>query len=301
MDFLVSIVIPAFNPGNLILETINSVLNQTYQNFEIIIVDDGSTDNTKEIIKSYNDKRIKYFFQDNCGIPAKVRNRGAALSSGEYIAFLDHDDIWMDNKLAKQIEIVSNDAEIAMVSTNGYYLFDNEKSSEIMISGFKSSYFSERNLFPGNSVFQSSVIINKKAFETLGGFNESTELKAIEDYDLWLRLFKKFKCYFISEPLAYYRIHGNATSGGEIKSLERDIVHLEKYFDTYGFEKHYKNDRKYYTILRLGILRLEKGDEDWRNEFRKLVKIKRKLFSAGLFFISYLPRSFALLLYSIYK
>lgn len=101
---LVSVIIPTYNRSDLIKETINSVLNQTHKNFELIMVDDGSTVNTKTVIESFKDNRIKYILQKHHGLLAVARNNGLKVAIGEYIAFLDSDDIWLTNKLEKQIE-----------------------------------------------------------------------------------------------------------------------------------------------------------------------------------------------------
>ena len=102
-DPLVSVIIPTYNRAGVIKETINSIINQTYSNFEIIIVDDGSTDNTGDIIKTFQDDRIKYYWKKNTGLPSKARNVGLKHVNGEFIAFLDSDDIWLPKKIETQL------------------------------------------------------------------------------------------------------------------------------------------------------------------------------------------------------
>ena len=105
---LVSVVVATYNRADLISETLDSILNQTYKIFELIVVDDGSSDNTEEIVKNYSDSRLKYIKTDNWGGPARPRNIGIRESKGEYIAFCDNDDLWEKNKLEKQLDIIKN-------------------------------------------------------------------------------------------------------------------------------------------------------------------------------------------------
>ena len=106
---LVSVVLTTYNRADLISETIESILSQTFRNFELIVVDDGSTDNTEEVVRSYNDERVHYIKTDNWGGPAKPRNIGIKKAKGEYIAFCDDDDLWLPNKLEVQLKHFDSD------------------------------------------------------------------------------------------------------------------------------------------------------------------------------------------------
>lgn len=239
----VSIIIPAYNIDNLIKETIESAFTQTYSDFELIVVDDGSTDNTAEIVNSYNDKRLVYHYQPNSGLPAKPRMKGVEMARGEYIAFLDHDDLWMPQKLEKQMAIIAKDSSIALVSTNAYFLYDEKKSIDILIKDLNEGYFSYANLFPDNKVVQSTVLMKKTAYHDVGGLRDSADLKAVEDYDLWIRIFLKFPCYFINDCLIYYRQRLNTTSGNDLVRLKREVDHYDKYFKEYDLPKEVKEGK----------------------------------------------------------
>ncbi|MCK4248925.1 MAG: glycosyltransferase family 2 protein, partial [Candidatus Omnitrophica bacterium] len=126
MSIKVSVIIPVYNSEKFIRETIESVLNQTYYDFEIITVDDGSTDKSADIINSFNDKRISYVYQKNQGISG-ARNTAISESKGEYIALLDHDDLWLPQKLEKQIPLLENNDKVGLVYSDCYNVDVDEK------------------------------------------------------------------------------------------------------------------------------------------------------------------------------
>lgn len=251
MNYLVSVIIPAYNTGEVIRETIGSVIAQTYSNFEIIIIDDGSNDNTQEIIKSINDNRIKYYYQKNSGLPAQVRNAGVKFSKGELIAFLDHDDAWMPEKLQAQIEVIKNNPDIALVSANAFFMYDKEKTKKLLITGVKSGYFKANVFIPLSRVIPSTILVKKSSFDKVGGFNEAPDLFAAEDYDFWLRIYSQFLCYYINAPLMYYREKTGSASGKESEMLKRALHHYNKYFSAYGFPKKINQARRFEMLAAL--------------------------------------------------
>lgn len=201
-----SVVITSYNYGLYIRESIDSVLSQTYENFEVIIVDDGSQDGTKEIVSTYSsDTRIKYYYQDNAGQP-KAKNRGICESCGEFIAFLDADDMWMSTKLEKQLALFA-DPEVGVVYSrrkwidpDGVEILANErvlKRGKIL-----------NHIFVDNFVCFSSSVIRRSYLEQVGYFDESLPMGI--DYDLWIRLASVCKFDFVDEPLVKYRTgHSN--------------------------------------------------------------------------------------------
>lgn len=280
MNPLISVVIPVYNTGQILNETVDSVLSQTYDKFEIIIVDDGSTDNTAEIIKSLErkDTRIKYHCQSNTGLPAKGRNVGVELSKGDYIAFLDHDDLWFSNKLEKQINVVNQDENIGLVNTNAFLMYGNQKTKNQIFYGLKEGYFSENNLFPYNTIVQSTSLIYKEAFYEIGKLNEDPDLKAIEDYDLWLRLYKKYPCYFIDECLVYYRVTNLSASANTIKMIEKDLHHYNNYFIKYDFPDRIKKARLSSIYYRKAKYLFKKTDIKFLIYLIKAFKVNKNIF-----------------------
>lgn len=288
----VSAIIPAYNCEKFIGLTIDSVLSQTYSDLELIVVDDGSTDNTASVINSINDKRIRYHYQPNSGLPAKGRNAGAKFSKGEYLAFLDHDDIWMPEKIEKQLAILKLDPKIALISTNGFLILENTKTEIPLIEDVKTGYFNDGNFFPNNNVILSSALINRSVYCEFGGFREFLDLKAVEDYDLWLRIYPNYPCYYLDDCLMYYRASVSSMSGGRLEIFERQLQHYNRYFLSYGFNDEI-NKLKLSNIVRaLSYVQFSGGRSKWKDDLRKAYATGRKLkgFSRLVFFMLLLRR-----------
>lgn len=205
---MVSIIMPTYNRSKTLAKSIESVLNQTYKDWQLIVVDDGSTDDTEDLMAAYKEeKRIIYYKQANAG-PIKARNNGARLAEGEWLAFLDSDDEWLPEKLEKQIALAKDKGDV-LVYGNFYYIDDNGK----IIGEFfkdKTRPYSGKilpDLLLDNFVLTSSVLVKKKIFDEVGGFNEKLDLTIGEDYELWLRIADKIEFYYIAEPIALYRVH----------------------------------------------------------------------------------------------
>ena len=200
---LISVIIPTYNKSQYLKEAIESVLNQTYKNIEIIIVDDGSTDNTEKIARSFQGTRIIYFFQKNKG-PAGARDSGIKKAQGEYVAFLDSDDLWLPEKLERQIEFMERNSEIGLLGTGCYEVDSGGK----MIG--KKNFPTENNilqkiLIKYNPFIQSSVTIKKEILDKVEGYDEN--FSESEDYDLWLRIAKYCQIANLPEPLVMKRYY----------------------------------------------------------------------------------------------
>jgi glycosyltransferase involved in cell wall biosynthesis len=196
---LVSVIIPTFNRAWCLKEAIDSVLAQTYTHYELIVVDDGSTDKTKELLYQY--KGINAIYQENQGVSA-ARNKGIAASKGELVAFLDSDDLWKPEKLATQIAYFGQHHDAMICQTeeiwirNGRRIFPKKKHKK------ESGYFFERSL-ELCLVSPSAVMIKRQLFNDVGLFDE--KLTACEDYDLWLRVGAHLPIYLIDEALIIKR------------------------------------------------------------------------------------------------
>ena len=246
---LVSVVIATYNRSKFICETVDSILNQSNQNLELIVVDDGSTDNTEELILKYSNKNIRYVKTDNWGGPARPRNIGINLAKGKYIAFCDDDDIWMPHKLNRQLKYFKNQS-VGMV-------FSMQKQFGA-ISIF-SNYFgigplpfkqdtSVEALVNENCIPNSSVIIKKNLLDKIGNFDERKSFVAIEDNDLWIRVSKNAKIAYVPEVLVMHRNHKESIYLNSDK-IEKGVEELKlkhgfpnnKYSITY-----YKNNMIYF-------------------------------------------------------
>ena len=234
---LISIVTPTYNRADLFNETINSVLRQTYRNFELIIADDGSDDNTEEIVKAFGDPRIIYMFLDHTGIPATARNRAIEVAKGEYIALLDSDDLWLPNKLESSLRLLKLNSDVALVCSNEY-LYNGGKTTELLQKNISNDKrILSKDLIEGNIVSSSTVVIHKKVFEDVGKFNESIKFRAVEDYHLWLRVNRKYEIYYCNEPLGFYRIHD-----GSIRlDNEKSLINLRNVFLDLIGNKYYQD------------------------------------------------------------
>jgi len=209
---LVSVIIPAFNSETYIEETVNSALCQTYQNIELIIVDDGSTDRTLEIVKqiSLKDNRVNYFSIPPSGRPSVPRNFGIRKANGEFIAFLDSDDLWHKRKIELQLKIIlaaaPSSAFIYSMSITFGDVNPFSRKYELLPLPFRAAKNFNDLLTIGNTIPLSSVIVRKDKLLQEKGFDEDPMLQ-IEDYDLWLRLAQQFDFIFLPAILVRYRIH----------------------------------------------------------------------------------------------
>lgn len=196
----VSVVIPTYNREGTIVRAIQSVQNQTYQNFEIIVVDDASTDHTREVIEGLKDDRIRYIrFPRNRGAGA-ARNTGVRAANGEYIAFQDSDDEWMPEKLEKQLISFEMNKEAKLCYTRFYYeepKYMEWPSGEVSTEALSGEIF-DRLLF-GNLIGGPTIMIRKECLEERDAF--VPELRALEDYEFVLRIAKKYKVSFVNELL----------------------------------------------------------------------------------------------------
>jgi glycosyltransferase involved in cell wall biosynthesis len=221
----VSVVIPVYNAERFIAETIDSVLNQSYLDYEIILVDDGSTDRTTAICRRYAREypdKVRFFRQSNSG-PGRARNLGIKMAVGRYIAFLDADDLWMPRKLEKQVRYMERQPpEVGMVYARAVKFDENgvwkvpKRYQKRPVEGWV--YW---DILRSNPVASPSVLVRKSCFETVGYFDESLDI--IEDHDMWLRIAKKFRIAFVGEELCLYREHLGGRSKGEEITLRREI------------------------------------------------------------------------------
>ena len=204
---LISIIMPTYNHGEYIGEAIDSVLNQSYRNFELVIIDNYSSDNTENLVKSYSDHRIKYFKFRNHGIIAASRNMGIRCSTGRYIAFLDSDDIWLPQKLEKQLSLMKQNHEITL----SYVLFANLLNDRTIEGEYpepKQRYRGHifNQLYLVNSITNSGAMIRREVLNEVGLLDESSELVGVEDADMWLRIAKRrYIDYIKGEVLVLYR------------------------------------------------------------------------------------------------
>lgn len=214
MKDLISIITPTYNCAKFIGFTIESVMKQTYENWEMIIVDDASTDNTEEIVKKYNDKRIKYVKLEKNSGAAVARNTAMELAKGKYMAFLDSDDMWKEEKLEKQINFMKE--HNYNITCTSYEKIDEEgkKLNKILKPKEKADY---NRILLDCPVGNSTVIYN---VEALGKF-EVPNIRKGNDDALWLKMLKKEKyIYGLKEVLMQYRVRNNSISSNKLELVK---------------------------------------------------------------------------------
>lgn len=227
---LISIITPIFNGEKYILETIHSVLNQTYTNWEMIIVDNKSTDNSIEVIKTVCDDRIKIIYLEyNSGGPARPRNIGLTNAKGEYIAFLDADDVWLPNKLEKQVELLERESLIDIVHSLAYTI--DTRSKKIGIFNNQKTFNKLKYIMnPMNILLISNYInINTVLMRNNSDvkFREDKFLVALEDWVFWIdNKFSGKKEYLINEYLINYRVDINSISNRRSDKSYRKAFYL---------------------------------------------------------------------------
>jgi glycosyltransferase involved in cell wall biosynthesis len=226
----VSIIIPTYNREQLLGRAIQSALAQTYQDFELIIIDDGSTDNTDRLVKSFNSEKIRYIRHKKNKGPAAARNTGIRSAKGNYIAFQDSDDEWMPEKLEKQMRAFATaPPEVGVVYTS-YYLATNKGKRVRPFLGLApkdGDVFC--SLLKGRFVLPSTIIIKKECFERVGVFDE--RLLPIEDYELFLRFSKYYHFKCINEPLVLYYLQPDSVSKNKSARIKPYKLILEMYFE----------------------------------------------------------------------
>lgn len=251
---MVSVIIPTFNRVAFLREAIDSVLAQTAKDFELIIIDDGSTDGTRETIGPYGE-RLRYIFQPHAGVSA-ARNLGIRHAVGNFITFLDSDDLWLPKKLARQIEWMAAHPEMLLCYTDEIWIRRGVRVNQKKIHAKAGGWIYPMCL-PRCIISPSSVLMRRELFEMVGCFDE--RLPVCEDYDLWLRVAARFEVGFIATPLIVKR-------GGHHDQLSNSEWGIDRYRVT-ALLKIYES----------GIL-----PETWRRRTAEMIGEKCRILANGL-------------------
>lgn len=273
---MVSVVIPSYNCGKYILEAIESILAQSYSKHEIIVVDDGSTDNTKEIIQQYikSHEKIKYFYQNNKG-PGAARNIGIKKAKGEFIAFLDADDLWKKEKLTKSIEFMERNnfdwlcTSMIKVNEEGNKVIKRISDDSWVLNAETKEIRQLKNglfFFSSIPVHTPTIVAKRKCFAKVGLFDERFLIG--EDTDLWLRFEEAgFKGGYVDEPLTIYRYNENSiTKGRKVDGLNEHAKVAKKHALILGLEK--KVIKNSYAVFLWQIADRYYSDKNYLNTMR---------------------------------
>ena len=246
----VSVIMPAYNGERFIAESIRSVLGQSFRDLELVVVDDGSTDGTREVVHALQavDDRVVYLFQPN-GKQGRARNRGIRHARGELIAFLDQDDLWVEDKLARQISVLASDP-VDLVFSSGFYFYDDAVTDESnrldTLAGRWDGDQMFRLLFVANRIAVLSVLVRRETVLRVGLMTEAPSRQGCDDYDLWMRLAAGGASFRgLSEPLVRYRLHAGQSSRlmSTSTKLAAELHVVEQYSDTLLVDKADRNAR----------------------------------------------------------
>lgn len=267
---LVSIIVPVYNNETFVRSAIESILAQTYKKTETIVIDDGSTDGTRNILESFKGK-IKVVTQDNQGAAA-ARNLGAELAQGYWIAFLDSDDTWLPEKLERQI---------SEIGKRNWSYTDTQFMGGAN-DGLKDSQFTKkhegnvlRKLVQGNFISTSTVMIKSCVFKESGGFDIS--LRSIQDWELWTRISEKHEIAYINEPLVHYRVHSASISRNTQKTLPNHLKVIDTIFSRAGSDPDVRKLKPYSIANSYGICsHISEEEGDWKFAIQCAVKACQK-------------------------
>lgn len=237
----ISVIIPAYNAERTILETIESVQQQTFSDLEIIVINDGSTDKTLDLLYGVKDKRLQIFSYKNGGV-STARNRGISHATGEFIAFLDADDLWTPDKLELQLDALRQYPEAGVAYSWTYFMFEEEGRSYV-----ENSHSFEGNVYADLLLINflhsgSNPLIRKQAIDSVGEFDYT--LIQSEDWDYWLRLAAKWRFTLVPKPQILYRQRLDSASNSLEVAEKSFLISTDKAFSTAPSDlQHLKNKR----------------------------------------------------------
>jgi len=269
----VSVVLPCYNGARWISRAVESILAQTYRDFELIIIDDGSTDNSKEIVALHlSDERVRYIYQENRGFSAAV-NRGIKESSGSLIGFIGQDDLWMPNKLELQVKYLSEHKDVNLVHSN-YCLIDSEEHiinvRDIKIPSVSLKKEVVKQLFLNNFIGFETVLLKRKCFDEVGFLDE--RMVGFSDHDMWLRIAGSFNIGYLDLPLVKKREHEFQLSKVRAETVLRDeFLMVKKAIDHYPFLRRVERKKLTSLYYSLGITLFQKGDH--KKAKQELIKV----------------------------
>lgn len=230
MNPRITVIVTTSNRQELLRETLNAILAQSYTDFELIVVDNYSNYDFPEFIKSFKDTRIKAYQNLDERVISINRNFGISLSNAEFIAFCDDDDVWESNKLEEQIKIMDQHPKIDLCCTATSFIINGIKASNRKFSAYLLRLILSANIIPikyvlmmFNFITNSSVMVRKKIIDEVGVFNVNPKIIAVEDFELWLRISHVGRIYFLDNELVQYRLHTQQISGGA-KSIAKNKV-----------------------------------------------------------------------------
>ena len=225
---LVSIVIPTYNQSEFLRQAIDCIINQTYGSWEAIVVNNFSTDETISVVEGFNDRRVSLINFSNDGVIARSRNLAISRARGEFVAFLDSDDLWEPTKLERSVERLKSGADLVCHAERW---FGGDGPDRIVQYGPASRATYDSLLLNGNCISTSATVVRHAVLADLGGFRDHHAFITTEDYDLWLRIARAgFKLEFIDDVLGSFRRHQASASSAPMRHLHAELAIIEDHF-----------------------------------------------------------------------
>ncbi|MEA5567048.1 glycosyltransferase family 2 protein [Anabaena sp. UHCC 0399] len=254
----VSVVIPAYNAMVYLPKTVDSVLKQTFTDFEVLIINDGSSDHILEWATGLQDPRVKVISQENQGLPG-ARNTGIIHAQGEYIAFLDADDLWAPTKLEKQVHCLDNKLTVGLVYTWTVLIDGQDNPTGRIFASHPEGNVWQQLMETNEMCNGSSSMVRRCCFDTVGLFDRS--LKSAEDLDMWLRLSARYPFAVVKEPLTFYRQHSNSMSKNRERMIGSLRIVIEKTFQSVPLDLLHLRNRAYASLnVGLAWIAIDEGD-----------------------------------------
>lgn len=259
----VSVVVPAYNAMNYLPKTLENVLRQTFNDFEVIVINDGSSDEIEQWVSQITDPRVTLISQKNQGL-AGARNTGIDHSSGDYIAFLDADDLWEPTKLEKQVHSLDENPDVGLIYTWVAYINDKGDSTgrvfKNQVEGDVWEKLIEHNIVECGSV----AMVRRACFDTVGVFDRNLG-SYVEDWDMWLRIASRYPFKLVKEPLVYYR-QSSSSASRNWEAMEKSFrIVIEKAFNSANAELQYLKNRSYgFAYICLAWKPLQSKDKDYK-------------------------------------
>lgn len=272
----VSVNLCCYNGERYLREALDSIVNQTYTDWELVIINDGSTDSTESIIREYIDRGypIVYHYQENHGL-GYSRNRALELSRGEFIAFIDQDDMWLPEKLERQIPLFQRDLEVGIVISNVIEFNDAGRNNLVYRSHKPKTGYVFREVFSSNFIYLSSAVMRRKVLDTLNEWFDE-RFRYVEDGELFARICYKWKLDYVNQPLTKRRVHKNMSMvlRPELSPKETEMM-IDKFIKIFpDFDKKFKNElilMRFYAQYHYALI-------DWREGKNRRVRERLRPF-----------------------
>jgi glycosyltransferase involved in cell wall biosynthesis len=226
----VTVIIPTHNHAHFLPECLASVRGQTYSDYEVIVINNGSTDNTEEVVRKLSWNKLRHHYQNDTGSVAGPRNTGIRLAKGDYVAFLDSDDLWYRNKLEQVMKVLISDKSIDIISHDLYMTRQGKEKKLVRCGPLKENMV--KSLLLNNCLLGSATVVKTNTMREVGGFDDSKDFVHVEDCEAWIRIaYLGRKFFFLNEVLGEYRVH-SANLSNDFECVLKNAKNI--------IDKHYK-------------------------------------------------------------